>query len=561
MTEERPWLEFYPEGVPANINPPEKSLPELFDEACERFPDSIALVFEGRGIKYEELRELTDRFAAAMSDLGLKKGDRVGLYLPNSPQFIIAYLGAMKAGGVISPMNPMYVSREIKHQLKDCGANSIVCLDTLYETIERSGLDLENVVVTNIGEYLPTLKRVVGKVFGGIHKKLYIPSSEVPDDVHKFQDLIENYPPDPPEIKFDPENDLAVLPYTGGTTGLPKGSMLTHQNVAVNSKQMKVFSTYVEEGKEVSVAYLPLYHIYGQTVTIFFGLTTGQTLLLFTTPDLDDILDAMEKYEVTIFFGVPTIYNMLRDFDKTQRVNWKRLKIITSAADALHKSTREDWEDLTGTKLTEGYGLTEASPTTHFNPYGKERMGSLGVPIPSTMAAIVDPDGKEFLPPGEIGEIIVHGPQVMKGYWKKPEITEKTIVKIDGKKWLRTGDLGWMDEDGYFHFKDRKKDWVKYKGYSVYTSEVEEVLTNHPKIKEAGVIGVPKSEVGEVVKAVVVLETDARGEISEDEIIDYCEKNLAHYKVPKVVEFRGEIPKTDVGKVSHRELREELGER
>jgi long-chain acyl-CoA synthetase len=287
------------------------------------------------------------------------------------------------------------------------------------------------------------------------------------------------------------------------------------------------------------------------------GLSQGYTLVIFTTPDLDDILNAIESNKATIFYSVPSLYEYLRDYHRTDRVNWKRIKVLVSGADALLEDTSAGWEKRTGAKIHEGWGMTETSSVGIVSPYGKQKVGSFGVPLPNTVAGIVDPESTKFLPVGEIGELVVKGPQVGKGYWKNPEETKKMFVDIDGETWLRTGDLVRMDEDGYFFFYDRKRDMIKYKGLAVFAREVEEVLAAHPQIKEAGVIGVPDPEVGEKVKAIVVLETEARGKVSEDEIMKFCAERLAHYKCPKIVEFRGEVPKTDVGKVSRRELREE----
>lgn len=557
---ERPWLKFYPEGVPADVEIPSKSMPELFDEATEKYAGRTALIFYGRKISFKELGEHVDRFATALHKLGVKKGEKVALYLPNCPQFIIAYFGALKVGATITPISPVYVSSEVGYQLKDSGAKTVVCLDAFYENVKKSGVGLRDIILTNIGEYLPALKKALGKgIAGKIFRKLEIPSPKIPEkEVHRFKELIKKHPPKPPRVEIDPKEDLAVLPYTGGTTGLSKGAMLTHFNLVANGEQIRAFWPMLEEGKETVAAFLPFYHIYGQSVVMLYGLCSGSTLILFTTPDVDDILDSIERYGATVFNGVPTIYEYLKDYDKTNRVDWKRFKIISSGADTLYTSTVEKWEKLTGTKILEGYGLTETSPVTHANPPGRPKMGSFGIPMPSTMAAIAHQEKNKLLPVGKVGEVVVKGPQVMRGYWKKPEETKNSLVKINGETWFRTGDLAHMDEEGYFHFFERKKDLIKYKGYSVFSRDIEEVLYEHPKIKEAGVIGVPHPAFGEVVKAVVVLESEARGKISEDEIIEYCKGRLAHYKVPKIVEFRGEIPKTDVGKVSHRELREEL---
>ncbi len=305
------------------------------------------------------------------------------------------------------------------------------------------------------------------------------------------------------------------------------------------------------------MAFLPFFHIYGQVVVMLGGLAQGSTLVLFTTPDIDEILSAMERYQASGFYGVPTLFEYLKEYEKTDRVNWKRLKLIVCGADTLHESTIDAWEKRTGSKIYEGYGMTETTAVSHSTPLHRHKKGFFGVPIPNVKAAIIEPDGTGFLPVGEVGEMILSGPNIMQGYWKRPESTKEVMMEIDGEMWLRTGDLVSMDEEGYFHFFDRKRDLIKYKGYSVFARHVEEVLYQHPQIKAAGVVGVPDPAVGNLIKAYVVLESEARGKISEEEIIEFLPQKLAHYKVPKIVEFRGELPKTDVGKVSRRELREE----
>lgn len=557
---ERPWVKFYPEGVPADVEIPEKSLPEVFDEVSGRYSGKTAIVFYGNRISFEKLREDVDRFATALYSLGIKKGDKIALYLLNSPQYVIAYFGALKAGATLTPISPVYTSIEVKHQIEDSEAISIVCQDFLYENVERTGLKLENVILTSIGEYLPLSKKILGKsILGRKYGGMAVPASGIfkRPGFFQFTELLKKYPPNPRKVDIDSKTDIAVIPYTGGTTGLPKGAVLTHHNLLACEMQVRAFLPILEEGAEVTPAFLPFYHIYGQVVVMLNGLAMGSTLILFTTPDLDEILYAMEKYKATIFFSVPTAYQFLKDYDKTGRFNWKSLKLITSGADTLHESTINDWLRRTGAPITEGYGLTECSAVSHLNPLGRPKSGSFGVPLPGVFAAVVDHETREFLPPGEIGELLIHGHSVMKGYWKRHEDTKQTLIDIDGKTWLRTGDLVRMDEDGYFFFYDRKKDLIKYKGYSVFAREIEEVLHQHPQVKSAGVLGVPDPAVGQLIKAVVVLEAEARGKISEEEITKFCAERLAHYKVPKIVEFRGELPKTDVGKVSHRELREE----
>jgi len=559
--ESRPWLKFYLEGVPADVEIPQMSVVDDFDESTEKWKDRTALVFYGRKISYKELRDHVDRFATALHDLGVKKGDKVALLLLNSPQFVIAYFGALKAGATLTAISPLYVSPEIKHQIEDSGATTIVCQDILYDNVDRTGVKLDRVVLTGIAEYLPGLKKFMGQsMLRAVYQKMAAPPPDIyeREGFYQLQELIKKYPPNPPKIDFDVKNDLVTLPYTGGTTGLPKGAMMSHYNlIAGRSLASKFWGDVVEEGKEVVLAYLPFYHIYGQAVVMLGSLSQGYTLVIFTTPDLDDILNAMESYKATIFYGVPSLYEYLRDYHRTSRVNWKRLKVLVSGADALLEDTAKGWEKRTGAKIHEGWGMTETSSVGMISPYGKPKVGSFGIPMSNTVGAIVDPEGTKFLPVGEIGELVVKGPQITLGYWKKPEETKKMIVEIDGEKWLRSGDLARMDEEGYFYFYDRKRDMIKYKGLAVFAREVEEVLAAHPQVKEAGVIGVPDPDVGEKVKAIVVLETEARGKVSEEDIIKYAAERLAHYKVPKIVEFRGEVPKTDVGKVSRRELREE----
>jgi long-chain acyl-CoA synthetase len=559
---EKPWIKFYPAGVPAAIEIADKSLPQIFDEVAGRYSAKNAVVFYGNEITYGKLKEDVDRFAAALHGLGIGKGDRVAVYLLNSPQFIIAYFGALKAGAAITPISPVYTSIEVRHQLHDSEAQSIVCQDFLYENVEQSGAGLKNVIITGIEEYLPMSKRIMGKSISGRFGKGEGISAKAAEErgLHLFQKLIKKYPPSPPSIPIDADNDTAILPYTGGTTGLPKGAVLTHRNLLASQMQSRAFLQTLEEGREVVPALLPFYHIYGQVVVMLNSLTMGAMLLLFTTPDLDEVLDSMTRYKATTFFSVPTAYQFLKDYDKTGKVNWKGLKVIVSGADTLHESTIKDWERRTGSQIQEGYGLTECSAVSHLNPLGRSKTGSFGVPLPNMMAAVVDHETNEFLPAGEIGEMILHGPNVMKGYWNREKDTQESLVEIDGRVWLKTGDLVRMDDEGYFFFFDRKKDMIKYKGYSVFAREIEEVLHQHPQVKAAGVLGVPDPVVGQLIKAIVVLQPEARGKLSEEEIVKYCAERLAHYKVPKIVEFRGELPKTDVGKVSHRELREELEE-
>lgn len=558
---ERPWLKFYPEFVPREVDISEKLVSEILDEAVEKYKDRTAVIFYGEKISYRELKEQIDKLATALHDLGIRKGDRVALLLLNCPQYIIAFFAVAKIGAIISSISPVYSSSEIKYQLENSGSEVIICQDLLYNRVEKTGVKLKITILTSIGEYLPKLKKFMGEsVLRAVYRKMEVPSVHIyqREGIYSFQELIKKYPPKPLKIEINPKEDIVALPYSGGTTGLPKGIMLTHYNFVASHEQW-LCCLPCEDGKEIILNFLPFFHIYGQAVLMFGGLVRGYTIVVFSTPDPDDILIGVEKYEATAFFSVPTMYESLKDHEKTNRVNWKRLKFVYSGADTLLEDTAKSWERRTGTKIIEGWGMTETSGGMHITPFGRIKVGSWGCACPGTMAAVINPNEEkiEFVPFGEIGELIVKGPSIMKGYWNNPEETRKALVEIDGETWLRTGDLVRMDEEGYIFFYDRKRDMIKYKGYSIFAREVEEVLATHPKIKKVAVVGVPDPKVGEWVKAAVVLESDARGKISEEEIVKYCEENLAHYKIPKIVEFRGEIPKTDAGKVSRREIREE----
>ncbi|MCG6878612.1 MAG: long-chain fatty acid--CoA ligase [Deltaproteobacteria bacterium] len=559
----KPWMVHYPEGVAEEVEVPEMSVPRAFDKMADQYANKNALIFYGKKITYRKLKELTDSFASALSALGVSKGDTVALYLLNCPQYVIAYFGALKVGAKVTPISPVYTSKEVKHQLEDSEARAIVCEEILYDNVERTGLKLNHVILTDIADYLPSLKKLFGKnALSKAYSGMAAPSQEHVEKAGllRFQDLLKKYPGPPPPVEINPREDLAALPYTGGTTGLPKAAMITHYNMIALQQQIMAFWPMFEEGNEVVMGFLPFFHIYGQVVVMFNSLVQGFTVVLFTTPDIDDILTAMDRYQASAFFGVPTLFEYLKEYEKTDRVNWKRLKMIACGADTLHESTINAWERRTGAPIMEGYGMTETTAVSHSTPYHRPKSGSFGVPLPGLDAAIVDVDGDQCMPVGEDGELILSGPNIMQGYWRRPDSTKESMMDMDGKRWLRTGDLVRMDEEGYFHFVDRKRDLIKFKGYSVFARHVEEVLYKHPKIKAAGVVGVPDPKVGHLIKAYVVLESDARGKISEEEIMEFCRQNLAHYKVPRIIEFRGELPKTDVGKVSRRELREEMEE-
>ncbi|MFH1083306.1 MAG: AMP-binding protein, partial [Pseudomonadota bacterium] len=425
---EKPWLKYYPEGVADAVDAPAISVPELFDQVAEKYANKTALIFYGKKISYSNLKELIDRFAAALADLGVKKGNTVALYLLNCPQYVIAYLASLKIGAKVTPISPVYTSHEIKHQIQDSDATTVVCQDILYDNVEKTGIGFKNVILTNIAEYLPTLKKILGKsALGKIYGDLRVPTPKFMKEaglIH-FQDLIKKYLPQPPQVSIDPAKDIAALPYTGGTTGLPKAAILTHANMVALQAQVRAFWPFFEEGNELVMAFLPFFHIYGQVVVMLGSLSQGFTMVLFTTPDIDDILSAMERYQASAFYGVPTLFEYLKEYEKTNRVNWKRLKLIACGADTLHQSTIEAWERRTGAKIFEGYGMTETTAISHGSPIHRPKKGSFGVPLPGMKAAVVEHEGTDFVPPGEVGELILNGPNIMQGYWKREEETRE----------------------------------------------------------------------------------------------------------------------------------------
>lgn len=558
--EKKPWLKYYPPGVLEEIPIPSKSVNELFEEIVDRYGKKTALIFYGTKITFKELKEKVDRLATALASLGIKKGDRIAILLLNSPEHIIAFYAVQRLGSVVTAISPVYVSSEILHQLEDSQAETLICQDFLYSSVEKTGYSFKNVILASITDSLPKLKKMMGKtILRGVYQQMAAPPAEIfrQSNFYEFSTLLKSFTPTPPNVEINLKEDIVSLPYTGGTTGRPKGVMITHHNVVSNLFQFKAYMNILEEGKEVWMAYMPFYHAAGQMVSLIFALLQGFTLVVITMPEVEEILTAMSKYQATTFFGAPTMFEILKDEKNTDWINWRRLKVVISGADALHEFTSRDWKERTGSDILEAYGQTECVALTNMAVKDRLIIGSVGLPVCNTQAAILDPDEDRYLPVGEIGEIVINGPQVTKGYWQNPQATKDCLSRINGIEWWRTGDLGRMDENGFFYVYDRKRDLIKYKGLRIYAREVEEALRTHPKIKEVGVIGVPDRKVGEFVKALVVLESDSRGSLSEADIIEFCREKLAHYKIPHIVEFVGEVPRTDVGKVSRRELREE----
>jgi long-chain acyl-CoA synthetase len=541
---ERPWTRFYPPGTPSQVEPGQGSVGEWVAEAFRSWERSVAILYYGRAYRYGELLEAAQRFAGGLQALGLRPGDRVGLYLANSPQFAIAYLGILWAGGVVVPVSPLYTSHELAHQLRDSGARFLVVQDALFETARRTGVELEATVVVSLKEALP------------VWQQLLVRGLPVPQGAgtYPFAHLLRSEPLRAAVSRS--AEDLAALPYTGGTTGLPKGVEITHGNILAAHRMIQSLNPFGSQS--VILAFLPFYHIYGQVVLLLGGLLSGARLIVFSTPDPDWILEAMVRYRATHFFGVPSLYEVLRDHPKAHWVDWRRLAVVGSGADTLHEATAETFARRTGREIAEGYGMTETTSVSHINPRERVKRGSFGIPLPGIQALVVDPDTLEPVPVGEVGELALFGPNVTRGYWCREDENARSFFLHQGIRFFRTGDLVRMDEEGYFYFYDRAKDMIKYKGRPVFPREIEEALRAHPLVKAAGVVGVPDPRVGAYPKAYVVLEPEARGKVTEEDLLAFLSERLAPYKLPREIEFRGELPKTDVGKVSRRELREEV---
>ena len=541
----------WPEGVPHTIEYPEIPIFKMLDESAEKHPEATAIIFQDKIITYRELKDQVDRFATALQNMGVEREDKVALFLPNIPQFVISYYGALKAGAIVTAISPLYKEREVENQINDSGAETLVVLDLLYPAVEKvkDETGLKRIIVTGFGEYLPTVKRILGSLLGKIptHKV------DMGEGMHLFQDLLKGYPPTPAPIEVNPKEDLALLQYTGGTTGLPKGAMLTHYNLVSNAYMCNAWLK-AEEAKEVHVNVLPLSHIYGMTVTMNNAIASAGAMILIPRFDAKEVLGSIKKYKASVFGGVPTLYGALITQPDISSYDLSSIKFCISGASPLPPEVQNKFMELTGGVLVEGYGLTEASPVTHANPLDPTletvKIGSIGLTWPDTEAKIMHEASGVELPVDMVGELAIRGPQVMKGYWNDPE--ETAAVLKDG--WLYTGDYAKQDEDGYFYIVDRKKDLIKYKGYSVFPREVEDVLYEHPAVKVAAVVGIPDEESGEMPKAFIVLKDGA--EATEEELIEFIRERVAPYKRIRAVEFRDELPMTLVGKVLKKDLRE-----
>ena len=552
MSKEKFWLKSYEAAVPHNIDYPKVSLYEMFKKTAESFPDNKAVSFMGGELTYKELLAQIDAFAAALEGLGIKKGDRVAIHLPNCTQFPLSTYAAHSIGAVVVPCNPMYVARELAYQLKDSGAETIVTMTRFYDMVKeiKPQTDLKNIIVTNIKDYFPGMLRFLYTV--AKEKKEGDRVTLAAED-YAFLDLIKANRGKKPQPREVLPEDRAIYMYTGGSTGVSKGAVLRHRNVLANALQVEAWCTDFVQGEEVLLAVLPFFHSYGMTISMNMPLFTGSKTVMLPRFVLADVLKTLDKEKPTLFPGVPTMYVAINNAPDLHKHDIKSVRICISGAAPLPVEVQRQFEKNTGGKLIEGYGLSEASPITHANPvYGKSVAGSIGLPFPDTEVKIMDIDtGKEELPIGEVGEMCIRGPQVMECYHNMPEETKHSLR--DG--WLYTGDIARLDEEGYTYIVDRKKDMVIAGGYNIYPRDIEEVLFTHPKILEAAVAGIIDPYRGETLKAYVVLKEGEK--LTEEEIIQFCKENLAAYKVPKLVEFREELPKTMVGKVLRRVLREE----
>jgi long-chain acyl-CoA synthetase len=548
-----PWLDSYPPGVPEHVEVPGGNLARLLDDAARDYPSAPALHFQGRTVSYAQLAEQAWRFAGALAGLGVGKGTKVGLVLPNCPQVVIAFFGALRLGAVVVQNNPLYTKRELGHQLGDAGVEVVICLDLAYERIKavREQSAIREVVVTSLLDELPAVRRVIAPYTR--RGKAAAAAIGKDEPVRRWRDLMASTITRAGEAEVDPAGDLALLQYTGGTTGSSKGVMLSHRNLRANTEQVRAWFPDADPGREVMMAVLPFFHAYGLTVCLLLGVRLGAALVLLPRFDLDQVMAAVDRHRPTLFPGVPTMYVAINNEVAKGGHDLSSIKACLSGAAPLPLEVAERFERYSGGRLVEGYGLSECSPVALANPiYGKRKAGTIGMPLPDTLARVVDAADPDSLPPaGEPGELAIKGPQVMRGYWNRPE--ESAQVLRDG--WLLTGDLALMDDEGYFQIVDRKKDLIIAGGFNVYPREVEEVLYEHPKVEEVSVVGVPDSYLGEVVKAFVVLRPGE--EATTEEIRSFAKERLAAYKVPRVVEFRDELPKTLIGKVLRRALVEE----
>ncbi|WHX99543.1 long-chain-fatty-acid--CoA ligase [Neobacillus sp. DY30] len=554
MYDSKPWLQHYPGEIPAELEFRKEPVQQYLVDAAKSFPEKTAIHFMGKEMTYKELYDEALSFASYLQQIGISRGDRVAIMLANTPQAVISYFGILMAGGIVVQTNPLYTERELEYQMKDSGAKAIITLDILYPRASKvmPQTTLQHIIVTAIKDYLPFPKNLV---YPFIQKKQYgiVVNVKHEGNTHLFKEIVKIKPKKLLEYDFDFEEDVALLQYTGGTTGSPKGVMLTHRNLVANSSMCTAWLYKAKPGEESVLGIVPFFHVYGMTIVMILSVMQAYKMIILPKFDPLTTLKTIQKQRPTLFPGAPTIYIGLLNHPDLKKYDLSSIDSCLSGSAPLPVEVQEEFEALTGGKLVEGYGLTETSPVTHANfLWDRERIkGSIGVPWPNTEVRIVSMDDGEDMPVGEIGEIIIKGPQIMKGYWNRPEATEETIK--DG--WLYTGDLGYMDDKGYFYVVDRKKDMIIAGGFNIYPREIEEVLYEHPDVLEAVAAGIPDPYRGETVKAYVVLKEGSQ--ITSDDLNKYARKYLAAYKAPRLYEFREELPKTAVGKILRRTLVEE----
>ncbi|HLS06651.1 MAG TPA: AMP-binding protein, partial [Bacillota bacterium] len=538
------------EEIPHSISYDEIGLHEMLIENSERFADLKALHFMGKEMTYAELYTESKKFAHYLQKLGLEKGDRVAIMLPNTPQAVVCYYGTLLAGGIVVQTNPLYTERELLYQMNDSGSEFIVCLDILLPRVSnvKDDTDLKHVIVAEIKDYLPFPKNLI---YPFIQRRQYnmVVKVEADEATHVWRDIIKHTPATYESVPVDAKKDLALLQYTGGTTGHPKGVMLTHYNLVANVQMSRHWLYKSEEGKEVVLGVLPFFHVYGMTTVMNMSIMMGSKIVLLPKFDAGEVLKTIDKLEPTLFPGAPTIYVGLLNHPDIKKYDLSSIEACISGSAALPVEVQEQFERITGGKLVEGYGLTETSPVTHANFLWTKRInGSIGVPWPDTDSKVVKMGTLEEVEIGEVGEIAIKGPQVMVGYWNDEEETAEALK--DG--WLLTGDLGYMDEEGFFYIVDRKSDMIIAGGFNIYPREVEEVLYEHEAILEVSVAGIPDDYRGETVKAYVVLKDGYQ--VTEEELDKFCRIHLAAFKVPRIYVFKDEVPKTAVGKILKRKL-------
>jgi len=547
------WLNSYEPTIQGTIDFKDIPVPQFLKESAARFPDHPALIFQGYSVSFRELDEMVGKFAAALKDFGIKKGDSVAILLPNMIPCVVAYYAILRIGGIVVFNNPLYSDPELEHQFTDSGSKFLITLDLLVERMvklrERTGI--KTIVYTSIGDYLPFVKRLL---FPLVAKKKGL-AKDVPPapDLYAFKDIMSRYSPDTTQAELTMD-DVAMYQYTGGTTGVSKGVMLTHGNISFQIQQIEAWFPEFDRGTEIMLGALPFFHVFGMSVSMNLAIRLAWTNVLVPKPQPEPLLEAISKFKVTFAPLVPTMYIGILDHPDLDHTDLTSIKGCFSGSAPLPLEVINKFEKKTGSIIVEGFGLTESSPVTHVNPFrGRRKVGSIGVPLPHTECRVVDlEDSTREMPLGEPGELLIRGPQIMKGYLNKPEETAKTLTE-DG--FLCTGDVAKMDEDGYFYIVDRIKDMIISGGYNVYPRDIDEVLYEHPKILEACAVGIPHPKRGESIKAFVVLKQGQT--MTEQEVIDYCAERLARYKLPVAVEFRDELPKSNVGKILRKDLRKQ----